>query len=62
MLVGVLQDGEGSVLVEDPGLPLVGAEAHSSKYDLGNLQARLAQAIQETISLLSELLWRKACT
>lgn len=50
--VGVLEDGQSGVFVQDPGLPLVGTEAHGTQDDLGNLQAGLAQAIQKSVGLL----------
>lgn len=46
VLVGVLKDGQCGVLVQNPGLPLVAAEAHGAQDDLGHLQAGLAQATQ----------------
>ena len=42
----MLEDRQSSVLVQDPGLPLVGAEAHSTQDDLRDLQARFAQATE----------------
>jgi hypothetical protein len=58
----MLEDGQSSVLVQDPRLPLVGAEAHSTQDDLGDLQTGLAQAIHKSVTLSLQLLWRKART
>lgn len=44
---GVLEDGEGLVLVEEPGLPVLVAEAHAAEDDLGDLEAGFAHAVEE---------------
>jgi hypothetical protein len=49
----VLEDWQSSVLVQDPGLPLVGAEAHSTQDDLRDLQARFTQATEVSNGSLS---------
>ena len=46
VFVCVLENRQSSVLVQDPGLPLVGTEAHGAQDDLGDLQAGLTQATQ----------------
>lgn len=46
VLVCVLEDRQSSVLVQNPRLPLIAAEAHGAQDDLGDLQAGLAQATQ----------------
>ena len=40
----MLKQRQTLCLVQDPGLPLRTSVAHGAKYDLGHLQARLAQA------------------
>lgn len=54
LLVSVLDNIQRLLLVQDPVLPVLATKAHGAKNDLGNLQARLPQAVLSRLSAYTQ--------